>query len=164
MKKRMIKAFAWTLAILIPDLITKALVLEHIQPWSNKVIIPGFLNMVRVMNRGAAFGFLNSKDTQWQIYAFIAITLIALGFMIYLLWKGEQTDFFFVTGLGMIMGGAVGNLVDRVRLGQVVDFIDVHVGTLHWPAFNVADSGITLGALSILISLYLQRRRMPKDG
>ncbi len=164
MKKRMIKALAWALAILIPDLITKALVLKHVQPWSTREIIPGFMNVVRVMNRGAAFGFLNSKNTDWQIYAFILITLVALCFMVYLLWKGEQTDFFFVTGLGLIMGGALGNLVDRIRLGQVVDFIDVHVGSLHWPSFNVADSGITLGALSVLISLYLQRRRMSGES
>jgi signal peptidase II len=83
--------------------------------------------------------------------------LIALGFIIYMLKKTDERDKWMVTGLGLIGGGAIGNLIDRIRLGEVVDFLDFYIGTYHWPAFNVADSALTIGAGAILISMYLNR-------
>lgn len=121
-------------------------------------MVPGFLRFVHVLNRGAAFGFLNRQDIQWQSSFFIGVTVIAVGIIVYLLRSSDRRNRFFLLGLGAILGGALGNLADRVRMGVVIDFLDVYVGSFHWPAFNIADSAITAGALSLLVSFYRQER------
>lgn len=161
MKKRFLKALLWAVAVLVPDLITKALVLSNLPLWASKPVIPGFFNITHVVNRGAAFGFLNDADITWQAGFFVAVTLAAVGFIGYLLTSANDEPFL-VTGLGLVLGGALGNLVDRIRFGYVVDFLDIFVGELHWPAFNVADSAITLGAAAVLVSLYRKKKHAPR--
>ena len=103
-----------------------------------------FFNLVLVRNRGAAFSFLSSA-AGWQRELFIAIALIASAWIVYLLRRySRQTLFCFA--LSLILGGAIGNVIDRVLFGAVIDFLDFHVAGYHWPAFNVADSAITCGA------------------
>ncbi|KAB1441111.1 signal peptidase II [Pseudodesulfovibrio senegalensis] len=150
-------AAIWAAISTILDQGTKLLILEKFPMWSSKTIIPGFFNLVHVHNKGTAWGVLDRDDISWQVPMFIAITLIALGFIIYMLKKTDERDKWMVTGLGLIGGGAIGNLIDRIRLGEVVDFLDFYIGTYHWPAFNVADSALTIGAGAILISMYLNR-------
>ncbi|MCM0754455.1 signal peptidase II [Desulfovibrio aminophilus] len=157
MKRRYLVALALTLTVLIPDLITKAVVQAKLELWESRTVIPGFLDLVHVTNKGAAFGFLNRVDITWQTAFLVAVTLLAVGVMVHLLRQASDQETFLVAGLGLILGGALGNLVDRLRYGEVVDFLDFYVGDWHWPAFNVADIAITLGAFCLLISLYRKK-------
>lgn len=157
MKKRYGLALGLALLVLVPDQITKWLVQLHLGANESYPVVPGFLDLVHVSNLGAAFGFLNTTDITWQRTLFVAVTLLAVAVISYMLAKAGDGETFLVCGLGLILGGALGNLVDRVRFGHVVDFLDFHVGEWHWPAFNVADTGITLGAACLILSLYRKK-------
>lgn len=146
------------------DQATKLWVSSSMEVWTGHPVIPGFFNLVHVLNRGAAWGFLGSEDIDWQRPLFIGIGIIALAFIGYMLKTADRTDKWMITGLGLIAGGAVGNLIDRIRLGVVVDFLDFYVGDCHWPAFNVADCALTVGAGCILLSMYLNRKRPAQAG
>ncbi|MDD3312575.1 signal peptidase II [Pseudodesulfovibrio sp.] len=141
------------------DQATKAWVSASMEPWTGFPVIPGFFNLVHVLNRGAAWGFLNSEHIAWQRPLFIAIGLVALGLIGYMLKSADRSDRWLTTGLSLIAGGAVGNLVDRVRLGVVTDFLDFYRGDWHWPAFNVADIALSVGAGCIILSMLLNRKR-----
>ena len=146
-------------AIIVPDQITKAVIQQRYDLWASDTVIPGFFNIVHVLNKGAAFGFLNRPDSNWQTWFFVAVTFAAVGFIYYLLTTADKGDRFFIWGLGLVLGGALGNLIDRLRTGLVVDFLDFYIGEYHWPAFNVADIAITCGAFAVLVSMYMQNRR-----
>lgn len=154
---RYLLASIWTAVVVVLDQLTKVWISTTMETWTGKAVIPGFFNLVHYLNRGAAWGFLGSDAIEWQRPLFIAITFVALGFIGYMLRSTPETDKWMIHGLGLIAGGAVGNLIDRVRLGVVVDFLDFYVGTYHWPAFNVADCALTIGAGCILLSLYLNK-------
>lgn len=139
------------------DQITKAWVSSTLEIWTGKVVIPGFFNLVHVLNRGAAWGFLDSEDIDWQRPLFIAVTVVALGFIGYMLKTTHASDKWMIGGLGLIAGGAIGNLIDRIHLGAVVDFLDFYAGDYHWPAFNVADIALTIGAGCIILSMLFNR-------
>ncbi|MBT8764055.1 signal peptidase II [Desulfohalobiaceae bacterium Ax17] len=156
-KKYKIVIFLGSL-VLILDQITKLWVQNNIPLWSGTTIIPGFFNLVHVLNKGAAFGFLNRADLTWQTYFFIAVSALAIVLIFHLVRTVDRNDQFLFTGLGLILGGALGNMVDRIRLGQVIDFLDFYLGTHHWPAFNVADIAISLGSLALLISFYKRKK------
>ncbi len=158
MTNRFVKTSLWTMFILVPDLFSKWMVEKNFELWSVHPVIPGFFNLNYVRNRGAAFGFLNDSAIQWQVPLFIAINVLAIGFIIYLLHTAKRPSFALVCGLGLILGGALGNLFDRVVRGFVVDFLDFHVQNLHWPSFNVADIGITVGAVLVIIAFYIDDR------
>ncbi|WP_031484084.1 signal peptidase II [Maridesulfovibrio frigidus] len=140
--------------IIIFDQITKVAVRSNMELWSSKSLIPDYFNLVYVVNKGAAFGFLNRGDITWQRTFFIVITVVALSAIGMLLKSTDKKDTFAISGLGLILGGAVGNLIDRILYGEVTDFLDVYVGTHHWPAFNIADIAICLGAFAMIISIY----------
>lgn len=140
--------------VFLLDQSAKAIVQETLGPWDKITVIPGFFNLVHVLNKGAAFGIFNETGTSWQTVFFIGATLLAACLIGYILLSTTRRDRFFLLGFGAILGGALGNLADRVRLGMVVDYLDFYLGSFHWPAFNVADTAITLGALSLLISMY----------
>lgn len=159
MDQRLKTAALLAAAIILPDQITKAVIQQKYALWASETVLPGFFNIVHVLNKGAAFGFLNRPDTDWQIWFFVTVTFAAIGFIYYLLTTADRGDRFFIWGLGLILGGALGNLVDRLRTGFVVDFLDFYIGEYHWPAFNVADIAITCGAFAVLISMYQQNRR-----
>lgn len=151
-----------SLIVLVLDQITKIWVQNTIEVWSGYSVIPGFFNMVHVLNRGAAFGFLNRADIRWQTYFFIAVSALAIVLIWHLVHTVHRKDPFLFTGLGLILGGAVGNMIDRIRIGQVIDFLDFYVGSHHWPAFNIADIAITVGAFCLLLSFY-QRKSNASD-
>lgn len=159
MDSRLKTAAILAACIIVPDQLTKAVVQAKYTLWATDPVIPGFFNLVHVLNKGAAFGFLNNPDSNWQIGFFVAVTILAVGFIYHLLITANKGDRFFIWGLGGILGGALGNLIDRLRFGHVVDFLDFYVGDYHWPAFNVADIAITCGAFAVLISMYQQNRR-----
>ena len=152
-------------AVFVLDQLTKVWIQQAIPVWEKGfTVIPGFFDIVHVLNRGAAFGFLNRHDIDWQRPFFIVVSILAVGLIATLARSKDDDGPFYVYGLGLILGGALGNLVDRVRLGVVVDFLDFYVGEWHWPAFNVADMGICIGAGALLVSFYQQRRRCVPDN
>lgn len=139
-------------ALLVLDQITKWLALEYISPVEPISLTP-FLNLVLVFNRGAAFGFLG-EASGWQQYIFIAFAAAVSAMIAYMLWRQPRGNPFPALGLALVLPGAVGNLIDRIVYGKVVDFIDVFYGAWHWPAFNVADSAITIGAIVIILDSF----------
>ncbi len=137
-------SWLWISAVVIAlDQITKQLITQSFAFAESKTIT-SFFNLVLAYNKGAAFSMLNDASG-WQKYFFICIALAASAFIIYLLRKHSAEKIFSVA-LALILGGALGNLIDRVLLGHVVDFIQVHGAGYYFPAFNVADSAITIGA------------------
>lgn len=140
------------LLVLILDQITKAMAMAWIPKDTPIVVIPDFFDLVNVRNRGAAFGFLNRSDIEWQFWLFLAATIIAV-WAIFSLLKNSGRRPWLQIGLGLILGGSIGNLVDRLRFRAVVDFLDFYLGQWHWPAFNVADMGICIGAFMACIAV-----------
>jgi len=140
-------------AILVVDQVSKFLVMHYLPLHSVREIIPDFFNLVHVRNTGAAFSIFAGANSSLRVGLFIGLTLFVVALILYAYGKVSKTDRWTRTAYTVITGGALGNLVDRLRFGEVVDFLDFYVGAYHWPAFNVADSAITLGAVMLLISL-----------
>ncbi len=130
--------------IVFIDQITKYLIRKNLSPHEVIKILPG-LNIVHVSNTGAAFGILRGAGNLF----FIGISIIAIAVILYLLIK-EKRHFL---PYSLILGGAMGNLIDRITIGHVTDFIDLYAGKLHWPAFNVADSCLTIGIIMLFIEI-----------
>ena len=140
-------------ATTVLDQITKALVFASIPLHTEIPVISGLFSLVHVRNRGAAFGFLNRHDISWQFWLFLAATLVAAVVIVILARNARPKEYVFFTALGFIFGGALGNLIDRVRYRAVIDFLDFYWKDWHWPAFNVADIAICCGAvLAVLVS------------
>ena len=135
--------------IIILDQITKFFVLRFIGPLDSVEIFP-FLHIVNVKNTGAAFGMFKEFGSTF----FIIISILAIFFVTYLLRKGAYN----YIGLSLIIGGATGNLIDRILYGEVIDFIDFSIGNYHWYTFNIADSALTVGIIIILITTLIGKR------
>ncbi len=145
--------------VLIADQITKYLILHTIKLYSEIVVIPGCFNIVHVQNPGGAFGLFASESGMFRALLFVAIAIVAIGLIFYLHYRSSARYRMLTVGFALIFSGAVGNLIDRLRFGRVIDFIDVYVGAYHWPAFNVADSAITVGAALLILDMILGARR-----
>ena len=142
---------ALAVVLLILDLLTKELALRHLA-FGEAIGLTSFLRVVHIHNSGAAFGMLANQG-QWAQWF---LTLTGLFVCVWIVWRLCQPrlgEALFETGLALVLGGALGNLTDRLRFGYVVDFIDFHYQTWHWPAFNLADAVITLGVFVLLIDL-----------
>jgi len=150
------------LVVLVLDIATKRWV-ESLVLHGQQIPLTGFFNLVLTYNAGAAFSLL-SDASGWQRWFFSAIAASASGLIIYLLRK-HAADKLFCIALSLILGGALGNLWDRISLGHVVDFLDFHISNYHWPAFNVADSAIFLGAMLLIIDSFRHKESgTGKDG
>lgn len=150
--------------VLVLDVATKLWVLSSGLRDEAFAVIPGYFDLVYVLNKGAAFGFLGDHSIDWQRPFFICTSLLACAVIAYLLKIGYGNEPLASTGLGLLLGGAVGNLIDRIRIGFVIDFLDFHVGGWHWPAFNVADIAISCGVTILLISFYITERHTRRTG
>ena len=148
--------FAVAAAIILADQLTKSIVLGRFA-LGERLEVTGFLNLVLVYNKGAAFSFL-SDASGWQTPLLIAFALAAAGIVSVLIFRKPEQRLL-CAGLALILGGALGNLIDRFRFGQVVDFLDFHAQSWHWPAFNVADSAITLGAVLLILEGFVHHER-----
>jgi signal peptidase II len=146
----------WALLLLVADQFTKVLILGYYQ-LGDSTPVTSFFNIVRVHNNGAAFSFLASAGG-WQRWFFTAIGIGAALLMVWLL-KKHAGQKLFAFAIASILGGAVGNVIDRVLYGYVVDFLDFHWRGWHFPAFNVADSAITIGAACLILDELLRVRR-----
>jgi len=158
-RKKYVLMLATAGVIILLDQLTKAWITMTLRVHEGFSVVDGFFNIVHVRNPGAAFGFLAGASPAFRSFFFIAVTAAAILIILQYLRKARIEDLSLIVALALIVAGAVGNLIDRVRFGEVVDFLDVYIGTYHWPAFNVADSAITCGA--ILLAMILLRR---KDG
>jgi signal peptidase II len=137
-------------AILVLDQVTKVVVERSMLLHQTIPLLP-FFSLSYVRNTGAAFGVLGAAPAGIRLPLFVLVTLVAIGALVSFVRRTPVEERTLVAALGAILGGAVGNLVCRVRYGEVIDFLDVHWGTLHWPAFNVADSAITVGVAIVLL-------------
>ena len=146
-------------AIIAADQATKAAVVSYLYPLQIVEAIPGLFNLVYFRNTGAAFGLFSGGGILSKLFL-VAVTGAALVVLGFLLREAKGTGATFA--LSLIVGGAIGNLIDRLRFGSVVDFLDFHIGSLHWPAFNVADSAITVGvALTIWFRYFKIQGQQP---
>jgi len=139
--------------VIVLDQITKALVESLMHLYQSIEIVPNFVHLTYLKNTGAAFGFLAGPRSSLRIAFFLLVSGVAIGCVLYLLKNLRPGRTSLVASLSLILGGAVGNLIDRLRLGEVIDFIDLHWHHFHWPAFNVADSSITIGVILLFIQM-----------
>ena len=140
--------FCIVIFILFLDQVSKRLVVENIEIFANNLVISKYFNLVYVENRGVSFGMFSEHD---KSFYFGILSMLVSTYIIYLLVKSN--DLTESLGLSLILGGAIGNGVDRLYYGYVVDFIDLHLNDLHWPAFNFADTFITFGAIVFIFSI-----------
>jgi signal peptidase II len=147
-------------SIIIADQITKAIVLAKLALYQSVAVIPGFFSLTHIHNPGGAFGFLAQQDSAVRIGIFLAASTMAIFFIFLFYRQIPKTHPILAAGLALIFGGAIGNLIDRLRFGKVVDFLDFYIGALHWPAFNVADSAISVGVTIFLAHLVF--RKLPE--
>ena len=145
--------FLITIFVTTVDQLTKHLVAVNIQLYDSIRIIPGFFNIVNTRNRGMAFGLFNNPDPGPAFYILTGASFFAVLVIIYWFFRLKHHERFLAPGLALILGGAAGNLIDRIRIREVIDFLDVQLGTYHWPAFNIADSCITIGTIWVAVFL-----------
>ncbi len=158
-------SFAVTaLIVVILDQITKLAVVRAIPLHTSVTVIPGFFDLVHIRNRGMAFGILNRPGDGTAAYLLVGATVAAVLLLLLLFRSITRASPGGGFGLSLVIGGAVGNLIDRVRLREVIDFLDVYVGSLHWPAFNVADSAITVGSIWLAVALLRAGPSRPSDN
>ncbi len=156
--------YAWVGAIigvvLVLDQITKQLVAKQIRLYEVITVIPGFFNLTHVRNKGAAFSLFATMPDAFRRVFFITISLAAVAVIVFLLWKTHER--LLIVAFSLIAGGALGNVTDRIRFGEVVDFIQWYVKSYYWPSFNVADSAITIGVGLLAIDMLLQKPKRQK--
>ena len=154
------RTWLWlTLLVIGADQWTKRLVVDNLNEFDSVVLLP-VLEFMRLHNTGAAFSFL-SNASGWQRWFFIALAVcVSLGILIWLWRLPARGKNLLAAGLCLVMGGALGNVIDRILLGHVVDFIRVHYQAWYFPAFNLADSAITIGAALLILDTFLQ----PKES
>jgi signal peptidase II len=136
--------------VLLLDRLAKWAVASNIALHDSVTVIPGLFHLTHVENTGAAFGLFAESSAQWKVGVLVSFSVIALVIVSALLWKNSHALSTTTIGLSLILGGATGNLWDRMMTGHVVDFLDFYVGSYHWPAFNVADSAIVIGAILLV--------------
>ncbi len=149
----MLKYLSISAIVIAVDLYTKHLIQQAFE-YGDKHTITSFFDFVRYHNEGSAFGFLNDAGG-WQKWFFNAISIVASIVILYLL-KKHAKEKLFCTALALVLGGALGNLYDRITLGYVVDFLNFHINNHYWPAFNVADSAICVGVALLLLDSFKQ--------
>ena len=159
MKRNIVLFILGAIAVIVLDQITKAVITEKLFMYPSHKVIDGFFSLVYVMNPGAAFGFLAGAPEMFRYLFFISVTVLAILLIIYYILKSKSQDVLIVISLTLIFGGAVGNLIDRIRFGAVVDFLDFYIGSWHWPAFNVADSAISVGAVLMIWEMLVSRKK-----
>ena len=159
MRSRFLAFGALALAVVVLDQATKTWVLATFDLHETLPVIPGWFHLTYIRNPGAAFGLFSGHAEAFRRPFFLGVTTVALAAILAILWRAPRGRPWLLTALGLVFGGAVGNLIDRVRWGEVVDFLDVFWKTHHWPAFNVADSAITVGMGVLILEELFGRKR-----
>lgn len=158
MTKKSLAIFVATIVVvMLVDQVTKFYVVSHFSLHEMVPVVPGFFNLTYIRNPGAAFGFLAGAPAAFRGCFFALVTLVAVGLILYYLIAHKVGDLLLLLPLGMILAGALGNMVDRFRFGEVIDFLDFSLGSYHWPAFNVADMAISIGAAILVVEMFRRR-------
>ncbi len=144
----MIVGLLIALLVIVLDQFSKIMVYSYLLEVGRMVEVTSFFNLVSAWNTGVSFSMFNNLGVN-GVYILSAFSLLVVGFLLY--WLNNEKSLYMRASLGFVIGGAIGNVIDRVRLGAVYDFLDVHLGVHHWPAFNVADSFICIGAVLIVL-------------
>jgi signal peptidase II len=140
--------------VFVGDQVTKAVVENLIPEHTTVPILAHFLNLVHTHNAGAAFGLFSDSPAPWKTVLLIVVSSLLLAMVFAVMWRNRQLRWETGVGLALILGGALSNLVDRIRLGRVVDFLDLYCRSYHWPTFNLADSAIVVGAGLLVFQLF----------
>jgi signal peptidase II len=143
--------------VVVIDQTTKLLIVKNLPLFHSITVIPGFFSITHILNPGGAFGFMSHQNLHFRNLLFLLASSVAICFIYFFYKNVSKTQPFLASGLALIFGGAVGNLMDRIRLGKVVDFLDFYIGSHHWPAFNVADSAITVGIAVFVFHLLFKK-------
>ena len=156
---------ALIILVIVLDQAVKYWVVSSFTLYESLPVIPGFFSLTYLTNTGAAFGLLAGRPAAWRQVFFVGVAVVALAAIAFLYRKLRRDSVWYGVALGLIAGGAIGNLIDRIRLGSVIDFLDVYVGTHHWPAFNVADSAITVGVtLFLVVNIFFDKQAGKRAG
>ena len=154
-----VKAYALAAAVMILDRLTKWIVETRVGFFDTYKVIPGFFDIVHSQNRGVAFGLFNDSTSEWRTAILVLVSSAALAMVVAMLWNGRRMERLTAYGLGLILGGAAGNVFDRVAWGRVTDFLEFYVGRFHWPTFNMADTAIVVGSGLLLLDLLKPKRQ-----
>ena len=146
--------------VVLADQVSKAFILKHLSYHQSITIIKGFFDITHIRNPGGAFGLMANMSPIARTVIFLFISSLAVGLIFYFYKKTPSSHSLLATAFALIFGGAIGNLIDRLRFGNVVDFLDIYLGNFHWPAFNIADSAITVGIFIFLFHLLF--KKMPE--
>jgi signal peptidase II len=150
---------AVTPAFVVLDQWTKYLVDHRMLLHQSVPILPGWFELTYVRNRGAVFGFLSGVDSWWRLPFFLTFSTVAVVLLAIFYIRSRPDQGLLRLSLALILAGAIGNVIDRLRFGYVIDFLDVHWRHHHWPAFNIADSAISVGICLMLLEAFLEGRR-----
>jgi signal peptidase II len=161
-RRRISLLLAIAVGIIVLDQVTKSLVTRRFWLGESISVVPDFFSLTYIRNTGAAFGILATANPAFRVPFFLIVPLVALGSIIYIFKKIPEKDIKLSTALALVMGGAIGNLIDRVAFGYVIDFLDFHWKyQYHFPAFNVADSAICVGVGILMLDLLTQKSEEP---
>lgn len=147
--------------IIVTDQATKLSIVESMRLHESIPIVPDFFSLTYIRNPGAAFGLLAGSSNAFRMVFFGVTSLFALGLLGTILYRLPEKDWMGQLSIAGILGGAIGNLIDRLRYGEVIDFLDVYAGSYHWPAFNVADSAISVGVVFLIIHFAFEKQDAP---
>jgi signal peptidase II len=154
-----IKAYGLAGLVFAVDRVTKSIVERKMGFFDTHPVIPGFFDIIRSENRGVAFGIFNDSTSEWRTRLLVVAALAAVAMVSGMLWKAHTMDRFSVWGFSLILGGAAGNLFDRIVAGHVTDFLLLYIGSFQWPTFNVADSAIVVGSGLLLMDVLRSKRQ-----
>lgn len=149
--------------LVVADQLTKFWIISHFSLYDSQVVIPGFFNLVYVTNKGAAFSMFASVESPVRHYFFVSINIIAFLGLSIAAFKMRRNHLLYTISFALIAAGALGNVIDRIRHGAVIDFLDFYFGSYHWPAFNVADSSICVGVAILFIINFLDAQKDKKQ-
>jgi signal peptidase II len=157
------RRFVWlglvVLSIVGLDQISKAYIANSMYLHESIPVIPGYFNLTYIRNPGAAFGIMGTTSSGFRLIFFFLTSLFAIGLLITIFLRLDSGDWWGQMTIASIFGGAIGNFIDRIRYGEVIDFLDFHVSGYHWPAFNVADMAISIGVCSLLLLFAFEKRK-----
>jgi signal peptidase II len=156
-----LKAYTTAAAVFFLDRLTKWIVEAHVSFGDTRSVIPGFFDIVRAQNRGVAFGLFNESTSQWRTTLLVLASVAAVVGVSAVIWKARQLPPLSLWGFALILGGAAGNLYDRILSGLVTDFLDFYIRDYHWPAFNVADSALVVGCGLLLLDMLRPQPQAP---
>lgn len=151
-----------SLGIIVIDQVTKLYIMQTMRLHESIVVIPNLFSITYIRNPGAAFGILSTSSGSFRFIFFGLTSLFALGLLGTILVRMPKHDWMGQISVVAILGGAIGNLLDRLRYGEVIDFLDFYIEAYHWPAFNVADSAITVGVIFLILHFTFEKQKEPE--